>query len=568
MTSRSRTLNRIMLASFVVAACAAPAAAQGGSQPATPSEMVATYNTLADGILALKNTETNLVRSILSATHAHAQVQLDRARKAIAANDAAGAPRRHRGARGRRGAARDGRRQRRGCRAEAAAAGRPPSQCRGRGAGHLRRGLRHRHESGKAAAARIVTRDRGNGPRREDAGSRRRVEQGAGGGRRPDEAGEVDGAGMSWRSRDWRGCIGRRAGPHSRLCSRVPRPPLRPRRRARVAPSSSSTWRPQAGVTRVLLAGRPGKDHLLDSLGSGAAFLDFDRDGRLDIYVVNGWTLDGASRRRARQERALPRDARRHVPGRDGRGRRRRRRAMGPGRRGRRRRRRRLARHLRHRLRREHPLSQPGQRPLRERRGRGSGSSRPAGTPAPPSSTRTATAISTSTSPPTSTRRWRTCSRRSGRSAGRASRWSPSDPFGMKGAPDHFFRNDSGTFVDATAAAGMQDRALALRPRRARVRLRRRRRRRRVRRQRLGPQLPLSQRGQRHVQGGRHLVRLRARREGRRAGEHGRRRRRRDGARPLRHLRHQLRRRLLHAHRRPGRRPVRRRVARRRASGR
>ncbi len=90
MTSRSRPLNRIMLASFVVAACAAPAAAQGGSQPATPSEMVATYNTLADGILALKNTETNLVRSILSATYAHAQVQLDRARKAIAANDAAG----------------------------------------------------------------------------------------------------------------------------------------------------------------------------------------------------------------------------------------------------------------------------------------------------------------------------------------------------------------------------------------------------------------------------------------------------------------------------------------------
>jgi hypothetical protein len=91
MTSGLQTLQRFGLASVLVGALASPAAAQAGSQPATPAEMVATYNTLADGILALKNTEANLVRSILSAAHAHAQVQLDRARKAIAGNDAAGA---------------------------------------------------------------------------------------------------------------------------------------------------------------------------------------------------------------------------------------------------------------------------------------------------------------------------------------------------------------------------------------------------------------------------------------------------------------------------------------------
>jgi hypothetical protein len=51
----------------------------------------------------------------------------------------------------------------------------------------------------------------------------------------------------------------------------------------------------QAGVTRALLAGRPGKDHLLDSAGAGVAFLDYDRDGRLDIYLVNGWTIDGST---------------------------------------------------------------------------------------------------------------------------------------------------------------------------------------------------------------------------------------------------------------------------------
>jgi enediyne biosynthesis protein E4 len=50
----------------------------------------------------------------------------------------------------------------------------------------------------------------------------------------------------------------------------------------------------RAGITRVLLAGRPAKDHLLDSSGGGAAFLDYDRDGRLDVYLVNGWRLEGS----------------------------------------------------------------------------------------------------------------------------------------------------------------------------------------------------------------------------------------------------------------------------------
>jgi len=50
---------------------------------------------------------------------------------------------------------------------------------------------------------------------------------------------------------------------------------------------------PELGLTRVVLAGRPGKDHLLDSAGTGAAWLDYDRDGRLDCYVVNDWRIDG-----------------------------------------------------------------------------------------------------------------------------------------------------------------------------------------------------------------------------------------------------------------------------------
>lgn len=72
-----------------VALSPSPAAAQAA--PVTPPEMVATYSALADAILAVKRTEADLVRSILAATYAHAQVQLGRAQRAIAGGESAGA---------------------------------------------------------------------------------------------------------------------------------------------------------------------------------------------------------------------------------------------------------------------------------------------------------------------------------------------------------------------------------------------------------------------------------------------------------------------------------------------
>ena len=47
------------------------------------------------------------------------------------------------------------------------------------------------------------------------------------------------------------------------------------------------------GLTRAILSARPDQDHDLDSAGTGIAVLDYDRDGRLDVYVVNGWRLEG-----------------------------------------------------------------------------------------------------------------------------------------------------------------------------------------------------------------------------------------------------------------------------------
>jgi hypothetical protein len=64
-----------------------------------------------------------------------------------------------------------------------------------------------------------------------------------------------------------------------------------------------------AGLKTVLYCGGPDKDHILESVGSGAAFLDYDGDGRLDVYLVNGWALDeNPSRVRVKGRNALYRN--------------------------------------------------------------------------------------------------------------------------------------------------------------------------------------------------------------------------------------------------------------------
>ena len=50
---------------------------------------------------------------------------------------------------------------------------------------------------------------------------------------------------------------------------------------------------PAAGVTAPTWCGRPEKPHILESGGTGLALFDYDGDGDLDLYLVNGWRLEG-----------------------------------------------------------------------------------------------------------------------------------------------------------------------------------------------------------------------------------------------------------------------------------
>jgi len=88
----TRTAVPLLGSALAVAFLAAPSAARAQARtPATPPEMVAAYDALADAILGADKAEEKLVHSILAATYAHAQAELARARQALKAGDAAAA---------------------------------------------------------------------------------------------------------------------------------------------------------------------------------------------------------------------------------------------------------------------------------------------------------------------------------------------------------------------------------------------------------------------------------------------------------------------------------------------
>ena len=78
------------------------------------------------------------------------------------------------------------------------------------------------------------------------------------------------------------------------LCSRDGEAQPRPERVPTPAPVFNFvSVGAEVGVTAPTWCGRPEKPHIMESGGTGLALVDVDADGALDLYVVDGWRIEG-----------------------------------------------------------------------------------------------------------------------------------------------------------------------------------------------------------------------------------------------------------------------------------
>jgi len=73
-------------------------------------------------------------------------------------------------------------------------------------------------------------------------------------------------------------------------------PAPRPKFSGKAFPAHLADVAPQAGLDMEFVCGRPDrKEYIIEANGTGVAFVDYDGDGWLDVFLVNGFTLDGFS---------------------------------------------------------------------------------------------------------------------------------------------------------------------------------------------------------------------------------------------------------------------------------
>src|SRR5262245_58913050 len=82
-------------------------------------------------------------------------------------------------------------------------------------------------------------------------------------------------------------------------CSRLDGPPAAGGPGSGAAAASGPAWfediTAAAGLDFVHDAGKPGQYFMPEVVGSGAAFLDYDRDGRLDLYLLQNGSANGTA---------------------------------------------------------------------------------------------------------------------------------------------------------------------------------------------------------------------------------------------------------------------------------
>ena len=72
-----------------------------------------------------------------------------------------------------------------------------------------------------------------------------------------------------------------------------------------------------AGITFRHSNAASSEKYLIETMGSGAAWIDFDGDGLLDIYLANSAPTKSLAPSNGAQGRAVSQQRRRHVYGRD-----------------------------------------------------------------------------------------------------------------------------------------------------------------------------------------------------------------------------------------------------------
>ena len=69
----------------------------------------------------------------------------------------------------------------------------------------------------------------------------------------------------------------------------------------------------EAGIGFVHFNGANGQKFVIETVGPGGGFFDYDGDGRLDIYLINGAAVPGTDYDPCAAKRALPQSRRRYL---------------------------------------------------------------------------------------------------------------------------------------------------------------------------------------------------------------------------------------------------------------